>query len=92
MVALEPLRTTAEQIAEVEPALWHRSECDEIILKQLIERHLRFTGSQVAARLLPQWEKVRSEFVKVFPHEYRRALGEHASVRRALGEPEKVLA
>ena len=92
MVALEPLRTTAEQIAEVEPALWHRSECDEIILRQLIERHLRFTGSQVAARLLSQWEKVRGEFVKVFPHEYRRALAEQASVRRALGEPAKALA
>ena len=84
MVALEPLRTTAEQIAELEPGLWHRGECDEIILKQLIERHLRFTGSQVAARLLANWEKARGEFVKVFPHEYRRALAEQAPVRRAM--------
>ena len=53
-------------------------------LKQLIERHLRFTGSQVAARLLANWEKARGEFVKVFPHEYRRALAEQAPVRRAM--------
>ena len=92
MVALEPLRTTAEQIAEVEPALWHRGECDEIILKQLIEQHLRCTGSQVAARLLSQWEKARAEFVKVFPHEYRRALAEQAHRGRSVGEPARAIA
>jgi glutamate synthase (NADPH/NADH) large chain len=76
MVAVEPLRSTADQIAHVEPALWHRAECDEIILKQYIEKHLRYTGSEVARQLLAHWEKTREGFKKVFPHEYRRALGE----------------
>jgi glutamate synthase (NADPH/NADH) large chain len=76
MVAVEPLQSTAEQIAHVEPALWHRAECDEIILKQYIEKHLRYTGSEVARQLLANWEKTREGFKKVFPHEYRRALGE----------------
>jgi len=35
---------------------------------------------------------VRGEFVKVFPHEYRRALAKKASVRRATGEPARALA
>ncbi|MGA1271111.1 MAG: glutamate synthase-related protein, partial [Burkholderiaceae bacterium] len=86
MVAVEPLRSTAEQIAHVEPALWHRAECDEIILKQYIEKHLRYTGSEVARQLLANWEKTREGFKKVFPHEYRRALGEmhqHSKASRA---------
>ena len=76
MVAVEALRSTAQQLAEVDPALWHRGECDEIILKQSIEKHLRYTGSEVARQLLAHWDKSREAFVKVFPHEYRRALGE----------------
>ncbi|NCX12712.1 MAG: glutamate synthase subunit alpha, partial [Betaproteobacteria bacterium] len=31
MVAVERLRSTAEQIATLDPALWHRGECDEIM-------------------------------------------------------------
>ncbi|MBU6286178.1 MAG: glutamate synthase subunit alpha [Betaproteobacteria bacterium] len=76
MVAVEGLLSTAEQIAQVEPALWHRAECDEIMLKQYIEKHLRYTGSEVARQLLANWDKSRERFKKVFPHEYRRALGE----------------
>ncbi|NDA55505.1 MAG: hypothetical protein EBX61_04230 [Betaproteobacteria bacterium] len=76
MVAVERLRSTAEQIATLDPALWHRGECDEIMLKQFIEKHVRYTGSEVARQMLTHWDKSREAFVKVFPHEYRRALGE----------------
>jgi glutamate synthase domain-containing protein 3 len=56
------------------------------MLKELIERHLRFTGSGVALAILDRWDTARSRFVKVFPHEYRRALTEqHQAKAKAEG-------
>jgi len=40
----------------------------------VLQQHHTLTGSAQAAALLAQWPAVRSRFVKVFPHEYRRAL------------------
>jgi glutamate synthase (NADPH/NADH) large chain len=54
----------------------HAGTADEVLLRGLIERHLRFTGSTRALALLDSWETARHRFVKVFPHEYRRALTE----------------
>jgi glutamate synthase domain-containing protein 3 len=34
-------------------------------LKSLIQRHLKFTGSQVARQILLNWDKERVKFVKV---------------------------
>ncbi len=76
MVKLEKVLPAAEQ-PNSEP--WHRNTADEVLLKQLIESHLRYTGSDVARRILDDWERARARFVKVFPHEYRRALGELAA-------------
>ena len=52
---------------------------DEALLHELIERHLRFTGSTLALAILDDWERARGRFVKVFPNEYRRALTEMAA-------------
>jgi len=43
-------------------------------LKILIERHLLHTGSAQARRLLDTWDTALSQFVKVMPRDYRRAL------------------
>ncbi len=80
MVGLEPLLSTAEQFVKTDPATWHRGECDEIILKGLIEKHFKYTGSESAQKILDDWDRARGRFVKVFPHEYKRALGDmHAA-------------
>jgi glutamate synthase (ferredoxin) len=92
MVALEPVLPEAEQAkAEKELAAAgkgrqrHAGRSDEALLRDLIERHLRFTGSTRALAILDDWDSARAKFVKVFPHEYRRALGEmHA---RAAAKP-----
>jgi len=42
----------------------------------LLEEHNRWTGSKRARELLDQWDSARGKFVKVFPLEYKRALGE----------------
>jgi len=82
MVALEPLLTESEQEGKLSRDLWHGGRVDEVILKQLIDNHARYTGSAQAKRILERWGEYRAKFVKVFPHEYRRALGELAAKRR----------
>ena len=86
MVALERVLAEGEQareerdLAAAGKALArHGGRADETVLRELVERHLRFTGSTVALALLDDWENARGRFVKVFPHEYRRALTEMAA-------------
>ncbi|OIJ40661.1 glutamate synthase-related protein [Massilia timonae] len=79
MVNLEPVLSAKEQC---DPAVWHSQtrngerECDEVILRRLIERHFKHTGSTRARNLLDDWANSRSKFVKVFPTDYKRALEE----------------
>ena len=44
-------------------------------LKAMILKHLNYTGSEKAKRILSEWEKCLPFFVKVFPMEYRKILG-----------------
>ncbi|MBS1162686.1 MAG: Glutamate synthase large chain [Burkholderiaceae bacterium] len=61
------------------------------MLRGLIEKHFRYTGSFRAREVLHDWPNKRTRFVKVFPHEYRRALKElHQAQRTA--EPKKLAA
>jgi glutamate synthase (NADPH/NADH) large chain len=83
MVTLVPVLPEAlQREAEADLALagkgrkLHRGEADEPLLRGMIERHLRYTGSTVALALLDRWEQARARFVKVFPNEYQRALAE----------------
>ena len=84
MVTLEALATEAEQEAKLDRDLWHMNTADEIILKRLVENHARLAGSARARLILDNWEVARTHFVKVFPIEYRRALGELAAKGRKL--------
>jgi len=43
-------------------------------LRILVERHQLHTGSAVAGELLADWDKALSNFVKVMPRDYKRAL------------------
>ena len=76
MVALDKVLTQAEQEATVDKGIWHHGQTDEAQVKQLLADHLRWTGSKRARQLLDNWAEARNQFVKVFPHEYKRALGE----------------
>ena len=79
MVDLEPVLAEGEQDAKVARELWHLGTADEVLLKRLIERHVRATGSVHARAILDDWAQYRPRFVKVFPKEYRRALTEVAA-------------
>jgi glutamate synthase (NADPH/NADH) large chain len=83
MVALEPVPAEADQaraekelVAAGNGRMRHAGRTDEAILREHIERHLRFTGSTRALAMLDDWDAARRKFVKVFPAEYRRALTE----------------
>ncbi|MED5598748.1 glutamate synthase-related protein [Janthinobacterium sp. P210006] len=83
MVSLDKVVSAAEQ--HVDRDAWHTQhrdgvpEADEVILKRLIERHFKHTGSTRARVLLDDWAAARGKFVKVFPNEYKRALIEMAA-------------
>ena len=87
MVALERVVSSKEQGPV---SSWHSQsrnserESDEAILKRLVERHFKHTGSTRARFLLDDWATGRSKFVKVFPTDYKRALEEmHSSMEEA---------
>ena len=48
---------------------------DAATLRQLIERHRDLTGSPRAKWILDNWNEALPQFIKVFPHEYKRVLG-----------------
>ena len=86
MVELEPIAAEDEALE----ALYHQggdlethgqvdvshdmTRFDAIRLRQLVERHLQYTGSAVARRILDSWADLLPRFVKVMPVDYRRAL------------------
>ncbi|HJS38610.1 MAG TPA: glutamate synthase large subunit [Burkholderiales bacterium] len=82
MVDLEPVLAESEQQGKLGREYWHHGEADELILRRLIESHARHTGSKRAQQILDQWASWRGRFVKVFPKEYRRALGELAAAHK----------
>ncbi len=79
-VALEPVKAEADD--DSKPETRHQGQVDEVVLKGLIERHAEYTGSERAKSILADWETYRARFVKVFPHEYRRALAEMAAQKQ----------
>ncbi|MGI9141956.1 MAG: glutamate synthase-related protein [Fluviibacter sp.] len=95
-VALEPLpaeRAAADASEFGEDTeygavdLRHLTMRDEDLLKELIAKHVEWTGSQHAKSMLDQWDKHRAKFIKVMPHEYRRALDDikkNAKVKEAV--------
>ncbi|MDK9723430.1 MAG: glutamate synthase-related protein [Sterolibacteriaceae bacterium MAG5] len=82
MVAIEKVLPAAAQPDDgTRHKIAGQADADEVILKRLIEQHLAETGSEMARSLLADWATARASFVKVFPHEYRRALKEMAAAK-----------
>ncbi|GBG81168.1 hypothetical protein CBR_g31844 [Chara braunii] len=51
-------------------------EEDAALLRSMIEKHLLYTGSQLAAHVLQHMDQLLPAFVKVFPRDYKRVLME----------------
>jgi glutamate synthase domain-containing protein 3 len=52
------------------------SDDDVALLRAMIERHLEWTGSAVAERVLENFEELLPKFVKVMPNDLKRVLEE----------------
>jgi glutamate synthase domain-containing protein 3 len=52
------------------------SEEDIELLHDMVERHLEWSGSDRARRVLDDWDEVLPNFVKVMPHDLKRVLRE----------------
>ena len=61
------------------------AEEDVSELKSLIENHRTYTGSDVAAGILDNWDNALPQFVKVMPTDFKRALREIAEEEAAAG-------
>jgi glutamate synthase (NADPH) large chain len=67
-VDLEPMfETQAAQFVEAK------------LVKDLVARHLKLTGSPRAAWILDNWPESLARFIKVFPHEHKRVLASRSS-------------
>ena len=53
---------------------------DVELVKDLLARHIRYTQSPVAARLLVDWERSQAKFVKVIPQDFKRVM---AAIKKA---------
>ncbi|MFN0091153.1 MAG: glutamate synthase large subunit [Acidimicrobiales bacterium] len=64
---------------------------DDEWLVGVVRRHLTETGSEVARRLLADWQVESARFVKVFPRDYKRVLEAERHARATGGDPLKAV-
>jgi glutamate synthase (ferredoxin) len=63
-------------------ALQRLEEEEEIAqVRELVERHVAYTDSALARRVLDAWEQMLPQFVKVMPRDYQRMLEATARAR-----------
>jgi glutamate synthase (ferredoxin) len=53
------------------------------LLQRLIRQHVEYTGSELAARILVEWDATLPSFVKIMPRDYRRVLQAQARAAAA---------
>jgi glutamate synthase (ferredoxin) len=58
---------------------------DDRELKGMIQKHLDYTGSKVARKLLADWPTSVKQFKKVFPRDYARFLRKRAATGSSNG-------
>ncbi len=61
-----------------------KEDKDVAELKELIEKHLKYTQSSVAKAILKDWRESVGQFVKVYPRDYRRVLEEAEAIKNTV--------
>jgi glutamate synthase (NADPH/NADH) large chain len=82
----DPERPRQRSISAYDSGMGDMLRFDAERLLILIERHLLYTGSRRAREILENWDEVRTSFVKILPLDFRRALLDLQSERRAAAE------
>ncbi len=72
----------------------HLGRVDEELLRDLCEKHFRYTGSFRAREILAKWDEMCGKFVRVMPSEYRRVLKSMTAEQAAVADvqPAKIAA
>ncbi|MEM9074715.1 MAG: glutamate synthase-related protein, partial [Myxococcota bacterium] len=73
-----PERCNGDMVSLGKVALAH--ERHEV--RRMVQRHLDYTGSELAKRVLETWDFAIQQFVRVMPNEYARVLAEEEQKRR----------
>jgi len=55
---------------------------DVDLVKDLLKRHVHYTGSTVASMLLANWKAIQAKFVKITPKDYKRVLAAISKARQ----------
>jgi glutamate synthase (NADPH/NADH) large chain len=82
----DPQRPRQRSLSAYDAGMGDMLRFDAERLLTLVERHLLYTGSARARTILENWDEALKHFVKVMPHDYRRALLELSAERRAAAE------
>ena len=64
----------------------HLGRVDEELLRELVEKHFRHTGSFRAREVLAKWDDNCARFVRVMPSEYRRVLQSMTAAQAAVAD------
>jgi glutamate synthase (NADPH) large chain len=79
------VRRCNPELVDLEPL----EESDDVeFVRSMLRRHVQYTNSGRAVRLLADWLEERSRFVKVIPRDYRRVLLAEARARAENREPQ----
>ena len=62
---------------------------DEARLKNLLQRHLHYTGSIAAKTVLANWHGHLDKFVKIMPRDYRRALQKQSAPQQQIAAAQR---
>jgi glutamate synthase (ferredoxin) len=84
----DPLNEFAGRCNRVMVDLEPLTERDDVdLVLRLMQRHVRYTNSRLAAKMLESWESVQAAFVKVLPRDYKRVRLAVSRARKENREP-----
>jgi glutamate synthase (NADPH/NADH) large chain len=58
-------------------------------LRKMLERHVEYTGSPVAKRILDNWETETKKFVRVMPRDFAAVLKQRELDEQQLAQPQE---
>ena len=87
MVDLEPIERNG---AKADGTARHLGRIDEELLRDLVEKHFRYTGSFRAREILAKWDETCAKFIRVMPSEYRRVLKSMNAADASVAEKQAV--
>ena len=88
MVDLEKIERRGDAAADIAR---HQGKVDEDLLRDLVEKHFRYTGSFRAREILAKWDETCARFVRVMPSEYRRVLKSMNAEQAAVADQQPVM-